>query len=149
MVEFVKEKDGTKSAARIRRIIGDIKKYIEKYGGDYADWRIGLRKGSRQRFLDLQFVMFKSHQGIIRQSASPSEARKILNHFVEKCRLALDVPEIECDGDMVYVYKNNVVMTESTRPQQMMLFSDIFDNIKSRDGLKRKSWPRKKSDIPV
>lgn len=147
MTELDKERNGTKSMARVRRIIRDIKKYIEKYGGEYADWRIGLRKSSRQRFLDMQFVMFKSHLGIIRQSASSQEAKEILKHFVDKCRLALDIPEVECDGDMVYVYKDNALTAESSGPQQLTLFSDIFSEIKSRGGSKQKSLPGRKPAV--
>jgi hypothetical protein len=149
MAEFVKDNNGTRSMVRVKRIIADITKYIDKYGGEYSDWRIGLRKSSRQRFLDMQFVMFKSHLGIIRQSASVSEAKKILNYFVEKCRLALDIPEIECEGDMVYVYKDSTVLAQSSRPRQLTLFSDIFGEIKSRGGSKYKSLPESDSTDEV
>jgi len=147
MADSVKENIESKSMARVKRIIRDIKKYIDKYGGDYSDWRIGLRKSSCQQFLDMQFVMFKSHLGIIRQSGSATEAREILGHFVEKCRLALDIPEIECDGDMIYVYKDNATTNLPPQSQQLTLFSDIFNEIKSRGGAKFKSLPRRPSVV--
>ncbi len=145
MAEIANGRNKTKSMPRVKRIIKDIGNYIDKYGGEYAEWRIGLRKSSCQQFLDMQFVMFKSHLGIIRQSASPSEAREVLDHFVEECRMALDIPEIECDGDMVYVYKDSASMGKSSPPQQLTLFSDIFNEIKSRGGTKFKSMPKSRS----
>jgi len=147
MTEIANERKKTKSMPRIKRIIKDIGNYVDKYGGEYAEWRIGLRKSSCQQFLDMQFVMFKSHLGIIRQSASPSEAKEVIDHFVEKCRMALDIPEIDCDGDMVYVYKDSALAGKSSPPQQLTLFSDIFNEIKSRGGAKFKSLPKSRPTV--
>lgn len=118
---------------RIVRIIDDIEKYIGKYGGKYHDWRIGVRKSSQQQFLDMQFVMFKSHQGIIRQSGSKEEAKRIIRYFIDNREMGLDTPGIECGGDMIYVYKENLSEQAEHKTEQLILFSEIFDQIKTPD----------------
>jgi len=63
-------------------IINDIKNHINKNGGSYSDWYVGIAKNPRDRLFQDHNVRQSGEAWIFRQAESETIARQIEDYFV-------------------------------------------------------------------
>ena len=88
-----------------QEIISDIKGHIQKGGGGYNAWYVGISQDARDRLFRGHNVMEKGDWWIYRQASSSEVAREIESYFVDT--LGTDGAPGGGDEttDMVYAYK--------------------------------------------
>ena len=86
-------------------IIDEIKQYIQKGGGDYSDWYVGVGNAE-----DMFYVhKAKGHAWMYKQVSSTNSAKKIRNYFVNILCMDGDVHDGNDSANIVYVYKKKAL----------------------------------------
>lgn len=60
----------------------DIKAYIQKNGGAYSDWYVGIASDTRERLFNEHNVSEKSGSWIYREAEGSSAAREVEEYFI-------------------------------------------------------------------
>ncbi len=90
----------------------EIKEYIDKCGGLYSEWYVGIAEDARERLFGDHNVDEDNGSWIYRQSTSAASARRVEEYFIE---------ELGTDGgrgggnensDYVYAYKKSAHTVE-------------------------------------
>jgi hypothetical protein len=93
-------------------IISDIKAHIQKGGGRYRDWYVGITENPRHRLFNDHGVHEKGDWWIYRQASSAAAARRIEDYFVNTLGTDGGLGGGDEDAVYVYAYKKN----SHTRP---------------------------------
>ena len=95
-----------------QQIIDEITAHIEKRGGAYPDWYVGIGTEARDLLFSDHKVQKKGDRWIHRRATSAKEACEVKDYFVST--LAADGPrgKADADADAVYAYKK----TSHTEP---------------------------------
>jgi len=88
-------------------IINDIKEHIEKGGGGYRAWYVGISNDARDRLFNGHSVREKGDRWIYRQASSSQVAREIEVYFVNILGTDGDTGGGDETTDMVYAYKKS------------------------------------------
>lgn len=95
------------------QIIEDIRAHMQKRGGAYGDWFVGIGVRGREQLFQDHGVREKGDRWILRRADSPRVAHDVLDYFVNI--LATDTAEEDPAGGaarVVYAYRKS----EHTRP---------------------------------
>lgn len=88
-----------------QEIIDDIKSHIQKRGGAYSDWYVGISKDAKDRLLNGHGVKEKKDVWIYRKATSSQIARELEDLFVNTLGTAGGGGGGDETSDMVYAYK--------------------------------------------
>lgn len=88
-----------------QEIINDIKGHIQKGGGGYGAWYVGISKDARDRLFSDHKVKEKGDWWIYRQASSSKVAREIEDHFVNSLGTDGGTGGGDLTADIVYAYK--------------------------------------------
>jgi hypothetical protein len=92
---------------RYEEIIAEIRSYIEKSGGTYKEWYVGISKNPVGRLLNDHRVKEKDDLWIYRQASSPDMARKIESYFINMFKTDGGTGGEDEEADWVYAYRKN------------------------------------------
>ena len=87
------------------KIIDDIKSHIQKRGGNYSDWYVGISKDAKDRLLSGHGVKEKKDVWIYRKASSSEAAREIEDYFVNTLNTDGGTGGGDETSDKVYAYK--------------------------------------------
>ena len=88
-----------------QEIINDIKNYIQKGGGGYSAWYVGISKDARDRLFNGHNVREKGDWWIYSQASSAQVAREIEDYFVNTLGADGATGGGDETADMVYAYE--------------------------------------------
>ena len=88
-----------------QEIISDIKNYIQKGGGGYRSWYVGISKNARDRLFNGHGVNEEDDLWIYRRASSSQVAREIEIYFVSMLGTDGGAGGGDEAADMVYAYK--------------------------------------------
>lgn len=95
-----------------QQIIEDIRMHMQKRGGEYGEWYVGVGTSARDSLFNEHHVKQKGDRWILRRADSARAAREVLDYFANI--LATDGPAAPGDvaADAVYAYRK----TAHTKP---------------------------------
>lgn len=88
-----------------QEIIDDIKSHMQKRGGEYSDWYVGISKDAKDRLFNGHSVKEKKDVWIYRKAGSPQTAREVEDYFVNTLDTDGGTGGGDETSDMVYAYK--------------------------------------------
>ena len=88
-----------------QEIIDDIKLHMQKRGGEYSDWYVGVSKNAKGRLFDDHSVKEKKDVWIYRKTSSSQTAREVKDYFVNTLRTDGGTGGGDDSSVMVYAYK--------------------------------------------
>ena len=88
-----------------QEIINDISAHIQKSGGGYRAWYVGISKNARDRLFSSHKVREENDWWIYRQAGSSQVAREIENYFVNSLGTDGGTGGGDVTADEVYAYK--------------------------------------------
>ena len=94
---------GQNISHRIEAIIDDINNYIQKVGGSYSDWYVGIGEDAQDIVLNIHKV--NSNFWMYKETESPQIAREVVNYFVNTLGTDGDVGAGDYAGHVVYACK--------------------------------------------
>ncbi|GMV98510.1 MAG: hypothetical protein AMXMBFR83_28600 [Phycisphaerae bacterium] len=94
------------------QIIEDIRTHIQKRGGAYGEWYVGIGVRVRERLFMEHKVRQKGDHWIHRRAVSPRTARDVLDYFANILSTDCGTADLQQPGDAVYAYRK----TAHTRP---------------------------------
>lgn len=86
-------------------IIDDIEEHIERCGGTFGDWYVGISKDARTRLFTEHRVREKKDAWIYRKAASIEIAREVEAYFVGHRQTAGGTGGGDLDSKAAYAYK--------------------------------------------
>jgi hypothetical protein len=86
-------------------IISDIKAYMEKGGGNYRAWYVGVSNDGRDRLFNGHRVRENGDWWIYRQATSSQAARDVEDYFVNTLGTDGGLGGGDYTADKVYAYK--------------------------------------------
>ncbi len=95
-----------------QQIVNDIEAYIQRNGGPYRAWYVGIAKDARSRLFSDHGVREHGGTWIYAQAASSADARAIEQYFIEQRGTDGGPGGGDATTDMVYAYKKG----PGTRP---------------------------------
>ena len=93
-------------SSRTKVIIDDIKSYIQKNGGDYNAWYIGISEDVQDIVLNI--LKINSHFWMYKEAESPQIAREVVNYFLTTLGTDESMGGGDSSGCIVYVCKKLV-----------------------------------------
>jgi hypothetical protein len=89
------------------QIIEDIRGHMQKRGGAYGDWFVGIGSKARECLFEEHHVKKVGDHWILRRADSPRTARDVLDYFANI--LATDYGDCTADhaGSAVYAYRKS------------------------------------------
>lgn len=88
-----------------QEIINDIDAYIQKCGGAYRDWYVGISKDARDRLFNDHSVRENGDSWIHKTAMSAQAAREVEDHFVNTLGTDGGTGGGDYTANMVYAYK--------------------------------------------
>lgn len=88
-----------------QKIISDIQEHIQKGGGGYRAWYVGISKDARNRLFNEHKVKEKGDWWLYRTASSSQIAREIEDYFVNTLNTDGGASGGDETADMVYAYK--------------------------------------------
>ena len=88
-----------------QQIIDDITAHIQKRGGAYGDWYVGISSHARDRLFSAHKVHEKGDRWIHRRAPSQEAAREIENYFLSNLAADGHTAEGENSASTVYAYR--------------------------------------------
>lgn len=88
-------------------IISDIKAHIQKGGGSYHDWYVGISQNARNRLFNDHGVHEKGDWWIYKEASSSAAARRAEDYFVNTLGTDGGVGGGDRQAVYVYAYKKN------------------------------------------
>ncbi|MCK4788816.1 MAG: hypothetical protein KAV87_34055 [Desulfobacteraceae bacterium] len=88
-----------------QEIIDDIKSHMQKRGGEYSDWYVGISKDAKDRLFNGHSVKEKEDMWIYTTASSSQVAREVEDYFVNTLNTDGDTGGGDNTSDMVYAYK--------------------------------------------
>ena len=87
-----------------QQIIEDIRTHMQKRGGEYGDWCVGIGSSARDSLFNEHHVKQKGDRWILRRAGSALAAREVMDYFASI--LATDCAAAPSDvaADAVYAY---------------------------------------------
>ncbi len=89
-------------------IIVDIEGQIEKMGGNYNNWYVGLAKDCQESFFQSHLLEDRNDGFLYREAFTAVCAREIKDYFVTELGASLD-PSNSDGGRIVYAYRKTPV----------------------------------------
>ncbi len=90
-----------------QQIKSDIKEHIQKDGGGYRAWYVGISKDARDRLFNGHGVHENGDWWIYRQAESSNAARNVESYFVNTLNTDGGTGGGDEKADYVYAYKKN------------------------------------------
>lgn len=90
----------------------DVKAYIQKNGGAYSDWYVGIASDPKERLFTDHNVSEKNGAWIYREAESPSAAREAEEYFVKTLGTDGGSGGGDYSTKYVYAYKKTPSTTE-------------------------------------
>lgn len=91
-----------------QEIIDDINAHIQRCGGNYSDWYVGISKDAKDRLFNGHSVREKKDPWIYRSASSSQTAREVEDYFVNTRGTNGGGSGGDNTSDMVYAYKKAV-----------------------------------------
>ena len=91
---------------RTKVIIDDIKSYIQKNGGGYNAWYVGISEDVQDILLNIHKI--NSNFWMYKDTESPQIAREVVNYFLTTLGTDGDMGGGDSSGYMIYVYRKSV-----------------------------------------
>jgi len=88
-----------------QEIVDDIESHMQKNGGEYSDWYVGISKDAEDRLFNGHTVKEKSDVWIYRTADSSQSAREVEDHFVNTLDTDGGTGGGDETSDKVYAYK--------------------------------------------
>lgn len=88
-----------------QEIISDIKEYMQKCGGGYSAWYVGISKDARDRLFNGHSVREKEDFWIYRTATSSQATREIEDYFVNTLGTDGGAGGGDEMADVIYAYK--------------------------------------------
>lgn len=89
-----------------QQIIEDIRTHMQKRGGEYGDWFVGVGTDAVDCLFNAHHVLRKGDRWILRRAASPAAAREVLDYFLNILSADCAVEsELTATADSVYAYR--------------------------------------------
>jgi hypothetical protein len=88
-----------------QEIISDFKEHIQKGGGGYSAWYVGISKDARDRLFSGHNVKEKGAWWLYRRASSSQVAREIEDYFANTLGTDGGAGGGDETADMVYAYK--------------------------------------------
>jgi hypothetical protein len=88
-----------------QEIISDINAHIQKCGGSYRAWYVGVSKDARDRLFNGHRVRENGDSWIYRQATSSQAARDVEDYFVNTLGTDGGLGGGDYTADVVYAYK--------------------------------------------
>lgn len=89
------------------QIIEDIRTHIQRRGGSYNDWYVGIGLKAKECLFKDHGVKPKGDRWILRRAESPQAAREVLDYFVSILATDYGVPRGDGMEDAVYAYRKS------------------------------------------
>ena len=89
-----------------QEIIDEFKNFIQRKGGNYSDWYIGLGREPEDLFFHVQNL--DDRCWIYKCIYDPQVARQILDYFINTLGTKETVSSADATADIIYVYKRKV-----------------------------------------
>jgi len=104
-----------------QEIIDEFKSHIQRYGGEYSSWHVGVCSSIWHELLAQNKT---KHLLILRQAYSSYVAAEVLDYFVNKRGTDGSTGPDNSNGDIIYAYKKSADAIEQTSPA-----NDTLDGI--------------------
>lgn len=88
-----------------QEIINDINAYMQKGGGEYRSWYVGVSKDARDRLFNGHQVKENGDWWIYSQASSSQVAREVEDYYVNRLRTDGGPGGGDNTADYVYAYK--------------------------------------------
>jgi hypothetical protein len=95
-------------------LIGDLKSFIRKHGGNYSGWYLGVSPTPRAMLFETHKVAKNSDDWIYLTADSANVAIEVISHFIGDLGTQGQVEEIPEYTYVVYAFK----LGKSTSPQK-------------------------------
>jgi hypothetical protein len=95
-----------------QEIIIEIKFHMDRHGGNYSDWYVGIASNPRDRLFNAHNVDEKNGTWIYREAENSSSARDIEDYFVNTLKTDGGTGGGDYSSRYVYAYKKTFYTNE-------------------------------------
>ncbi len=88
-------------------IISDITEHIQKLGGDFHAWCVGIARDAHNPMLEAHQREERNDGLIYREAYTAASARSVRDYFVTQLGTVPDNTDNPQDGKLVYAYKRS------------------------------------------